>query len=388
MSKKKKFGKKKNHPYVNEKNVEQKECESHQKGTKNSHNYIVKKSTVVSACVGLWCKVKKKIYSFGKNKKYRKEVTDFFGAISIVIVVVFFVNQGVFAYKKSVLQAQGRDELKREQIQEKFETDNISTITAIQDSIAIDTWQEFKSQWYGFTIKYPQDWTVRTVRATAEKNKAVYRVGFYKPMAPNADVTVQQQIGYEVAVYDVGQVKELFDIDEFPQIKDASLVDTEVCKTIPGHLIDPGDYPAEEVYIAEGDDCYDPTLFFSLTNGQYMYSIVPVMSGMDTLVHDPLISATDIVPEYFMAVAQFANINIVRPRPKPAWIANAPIPVVYVKDGTGRRICNKKNDKPGKSNQNKKKHMDMECCLDPDEYPNPHCHYDAGKYGKYMNNTP
>lgn len=50
----------------------------------------------------------------------------------------------------------------------------------------------------------------------------------------------------------------------------------------------------------------------------------------------------------------------------------------------GRRVCEKKNDKPAKSKKGKGKHMDMECCLDPDEYPNPNCYYSPEKYGKYL----
>ncbi|KKT33801.1 MAG: hypothetical protein UW19_C0005G0047 [Candidatus Moranbacteria bacterium GW2011_GWF2_44_10] len=41
----------------------------------------------------------------------------------------------------------------------------------------------------------------------------------------------------------------------------------------------------------------------------------------------------------------------------------------------GKRVCEKKNDKPHESKKNDKPHMDMECCPDPDEWPNPHCYY-------------
>ena len=61
----------------------------------------------------------------------------------------------------------------------------------------------------------------------------------------------------------------------------------------------------------------------------------------------------------------------------------APAPYVFaVKNG--RMVCNRKNDHPSKSKENKKGHMDMECCLDPDEIPNPHCYYPLEKYGKYL----
>jgi hypothetical protein len=62
---------------------------------------------------------------------------------------------------------------------------------------------------------------------------------------------------------------------------------------------------------------------------------------------------------------------------------SAKVPYAFVVAG-GKRVCNKKNDHPSKSDKNKGKHMDMECCLDPDEIPNPHCYYNPAKYGKYM----
>lgn len=65
-------------------------------------------------------------------------------------------------------------------------------------------------------------------------------------------------------------------------------------------------------------------------------------------------------------------------------IITAPMPRSYEKDSLGRLVCGKRNDHPQKSDQGKGKHMDMECCMDPDEYPNPHCYYDSDKYGKYL----
>lgn len=65
---------------------------------------------------------------------------------------------------------------------------------------------------------------------------------------------------------------------------------------------------------------------------------------------------------------------------------SAPMPATFTVDAAGRRVCEKKNDKPRKSKENNKGkiHMDMECCLDPDEIPNPNCYYDPGKYRKYL----
>lgn len=64
-------------------------------------------------------------------------------------------------------------------------------------------------------------------------------------------------------------------------------------------------------------------------------------------------------------------------------VINAPAPYIY-KTENGRKVCGTKNDHPKKSDKGKGRHMDMECCLDPDEYPNPHCYYPPEKYEKFL----
>ncbi len=55
--------------------------------------------------------------------------------------------------------------------------------------------------------------------------------------------------------------------------------------------------------------------------------------------------------------------------------AAAPLPV-SAKKVNGKLVCAKKNDKPRKSKENHNgMHWDRECCLDPDEWPNPWCTY-------------
>lgn len=64
-----------------------------------------------------------------------------------------------------------------------------------------------------------------------------------------------------------------------------------------------------------------------------------------------------------------------KPKPAPSKPKiTAPKPVSFRVVG-GKMVCAKKNDKPRKSKQHKGKHLDMECCLDPDETPNPWCTY-------------
>ena len=62
----------------------------------------------------------------------------------------------------------------------------------------------------------------------------------------------------------------------------------------------------------------------------------------------------------------------------------ASVPATYKKDSLGRMVCEKRKDKPGISTQDKPVHIDMECCLDPDEIPNPFCYYHPERYGKLL----
>jgi hypothetical protein len=90
-------------------------------------------------------------------------------------------------------------------------------------------------------------------------------------------------------------------------------------------------------------------------------------------------------PEFFSIASSFNLIDIKRVKPAPrAPRVYAPMPIAKVKVIGGKMVCARKNDHPSKSDKHKKKHLDMECCLDPDEYPNPNCYYSEGKYGKYL----
>ncbi len=327
-------------------------------------------------CTGISCKTNAK-----------RDIVIIIFAIGLSIIALganwYFSKQTKFenmqkieAAKKMIQEAVRQDAL------EKFEEENAGRVLAIQERFDPTTWKEYKSNWYGFKIKYPQDWKYPLVNKVRQGSRADYRVSF---LSNRQD---KNFIGFDVAVYDINKIKELSATDEFPKIKTEQLKDSEQCKIIEGHIIETGDYPAEEIYIPLADDCYEKTFFFSVVNGQYIYNLAPVLRAGTEFNGDPMIGVSDDLPEFFSAISQFENIEIVRPKPKPKAPAppkiTAPYPVSYKKDSIGRLICAKKNDKPSKSKKNKNKHLDMECCLDPDEYPNPHCYYPVEKYGKYL----
>ncbi|MFA6183668.1 MAG: hypothetical protein WC682_01035 [Parcubacteria group bacterium] len=301
-------------------------------------------------------------------------------SVAILVAAIFLGLGQYIATIKNKLQNRQTEVVSSEKLFIQSEIENSQEIATIQEKIDISSWKEYQSAWYGFKIKYPQDWKAPLVRPYNRLSKASYRVSFLTNNEENKNF-----IGFDVAVYDTNKVKEFFATDEFPKLKDVSADDSERCADINDHVMDTGDYPAEEIYIPQTDDCYNSVLFFSVVAGQYMYNITPRLKDGVVTDNDPMVELSDNLPEFFSAISQFENIDIVRPKPKP--IAppkpTAPMPYSY-KKVDGKRVCAKKNDHPSKSDKNKGKHLDMECCLDPDEYPNPNCYYSVSKYGKYL----
>ena len=254
------------------------------------------------------------------------------------------------------------------------------TVTQIQAEIDTSAWTPYQNTWYGFSLKYPNNWLDPVVQKA--------------PLGAMWEQKIQFQLnqtdeknpfeGFDVVIYNIAKVKEATKTDEYPKIKSAELGAQSDCATIEGHLLDTGDYPAEEIYIPISDACYNAVLYFSNTRDSYIYDITPKVKDGMGLAGDPANEIVSHMPEFFSVAASWSLIDIQRPKPVPPKPKiTAPMPYIF-KVVNGRRVCSNKNDHPSKSKQHKGKHMDMECCLDPDEYPNPNCYYPPDKYGKYL----
>lgn len=253
-------------------------------------------------------------------------------------------------------------------------------IKSLQETINISEWKEYQNHWYGFSLKHPKDWNLPLNQRRTVKDKWEARYQFrFKNSSPENLLE-----GFDLTIYENSKIDSLFQTAEFPLLKNSEQKNLSLCQNIQGHIIETGDYPAEEIYIEPNDDCFYPTLFFTINQGSYTYNLSPKFKGSFPTDNDPRVELTNSFPEFFSVASTLSNIDIVRPKPIIKPKITAPMPVSYKKDAQGRLVCAKKNDKPGKSDKTNKKHLDMECCLDPDEYPNPHCYYDSAKYEKYL----
>lgn len=234
-------------------------------------------------------------------------------------------------------------------------------------------WKTYTTQWYGFELKYPNNWNKPALKNATPGAKWEYRYQFRKQAVKESD----PYVGFDVVVYNVGKVKDLSNTEEFPTVREGVVQSPGTCDTIVGRLAENEKYPAEQISVSAGDDCYRPAYFYTLTRDNYIYTIVPISTETEGGVQ----SETEIVRKFpeFITVASTLNlIDIVQPKPAPKITAPKPIAVTKT-DSRGRLICAKKDDHPRKSKKGKGKHLDMECCLDPDEYPNPWCYYPPGK---------
>lgn len=292
-----------------------------------------------------------------------------------IIIVILSIGVLAFLIKNHRPIEPEKGELIPEEIQELL---GDYEVEAEYPTIDTADWQNYQTQWYGFELKYPNGWSKPILKSGTAQNNWEYLYQFRKPETEESNLYV----GFDVVVYNVKKISELNKTDEFPGIKNQDLKDSGVCLEIDGHLTENESYPAEKIYVDERDECYNPAYFYTLTREDYIYNIIPILSEEKA---EAVPSKKEIIqnfPEFISAVSTFNLVKIQRPQIKK--IISAPKPAWYKKDSLGRFVCAKKNDKPGKSKQGKDKHLDMECCLDPDEYPNPWCYYPPEKYGKYL----
>ena len=311
------------------------------------------------------------------SKKNLKRDVIIMSALVIILANLFSENQyslfsGIIRYARNIGQPAVSPIMTEEEVYQE--------VKAVQSTVDAKNWKTHQSRWYGFEIKYPEDWADPINRAPSRGAKWEYLHQFRKYDIAEGN----PYIGFDLMIYDVSKIKELANTEEFPALKNEKLKAEEKCANIEGHIIETGDYPAEEIYIPPSDDCYSPALFFSNTRGAYIYNIVPKFKEGSLISGDPRVEIMDDFPEFYSVVSTFKLTDIIRPRPvSPERATFAPMPVSY-KVVRGQLVCAKENDHPSKSKKNNGRHLDMECCLDPDEYPNPHCYYPSDKYGKYL----
>jgi hypothetical protein len=238
----------------------------------------------------------------------------------------------------------------------------------VPETVDTTSWDTYRNQWYGFEVGHPDSWTNMQYKSAMEKSaryETIYK--FRKNTEGEDDIF----FGYDVVVY---SIKKIHDIDKTNEIrkKDDSPEDISECSFSKEADSEEVSNQYQKVSIGDDNPCFEPAYFYSVSEGNYIYNIVPALKDDTEKFSNPEENVNKNLPEFKEAVDSFKLIPIVRPKPKPTITARRPISAKIV---GGKLVCAIKNDKPHKSDNNKPGHLDLECCLDPDERPNPWCTY-------------
>lgn len=241
----------------------------------------------------------------------------------------------------------------------------------VQEPIDTTAWDTYRNKYYGFEIQHPDEWTNMQYKTPTEKSARYETI--YK-FRKNSEGEGDDYIGFDVAIYPAKKVGGLENTNDIHK-KENMPEDKGVCAFSEEVTLGGQNAKFQKVSIGPDNPCYEPAYFFSLEKSGYIYNIVPTIREDAEKFSEPEKRTTELFPEYAEVVSSFKTIPIARPvlqSPKPRITAKRPVAAKVV---GGKLVCAKKNDKPRKSKKNKPGHLDLECCLDPDERPNPWCTY-------------
>ncbi|MBD3299940.1 MAG: hypothetical protein GF347_01160 [Candidatus Moranbacteria bacterium] len=228
-----------------------------------------------------------------------------------------------------------------------------------------DNWQVYKSKSYYFTLKYPSEWGDPKVVKPSESEDLYYsKIFFTKPSSNEA-----MPIGFEVMVFS-DRYYNLEDTNPLV-LRDFTTMEGLDCGVFPEIKIGPNDqYPGKRVSVKKNNPCFNEAYFYSVSRNGYIYNFVPVPEGgYHQIGYDGEESTARDLPEFETILSTVTFQTPPKPKPK------APKPV-SAKKVNGKLVC-RGGDATKWSLNNKPGHLDRECCLDPDETPNPWCSYSA-----------
>lgn len=282
----------------------------------------------------------------------------------LLLFTIVFGN-GVFNFAKDYGHRLG--EIRRTQAEAKDKLREFATRPPKAISPGDESnWKTYRNQKYGFEIKYPKEWGIPKEEKPADA-KLAYEHKIQFVGGDKAD-------GFSVFVYNSSKKSETApEENPYPNLR--KLTTSELASGTIKNSSTGENCSATEVVNIRKSYYLERVYFKNLNKGKFTYSLV----------------ANNISPEnyYIFSTFKFKEAVAAKPRTNTPRRISGRMPADYKIIG-GRLVCSKSNDKPGKSKKNNKGkiHMDMECCLDPDEIPNPNCYYSAAKYGKILSRGP
>lgn len=233
----------------------------------------------------------------------------------------------------------------------------------------IDTseWKAYRNDWYGILVRYPNDWTSPTLHKPRKGDEFEYKIEFRNSKE------AEESLAYGVDVYIYPKNRK-----GIPQIEDSKLFtrDNYAYQLVPFRELSARDILEETQPVVNGNaNSLQSNAQAAAKELELNVDALKIIAENQKADEEKI--EEGLFPEFELMVKDFKLVDIKREKPKSAVTVKkitAKRPV-SAKNVGGKLVCAKKNDKPRKSKKGKGKHLDLECCLDPDEYPNPWCSY-------------
>lgn len=303
-----------------------------------------------------------------KNEPLLHTIEWVFVLIAFFVIglsVIYYQNAGTLFDKISDKFLESKDVLIQTPEEEKMFTGEV-----VVEPIDTTSWDTYRNRWYGFEVGHPNSWVNLQYKSATEKSARYETTYKFRKDGNGGDDTFS---GYDVVIYSTKKVQSIENTNEIRK-KENSPEDTSGCSFSEEVNLEEENNQYQKASVKEDNVCYEPAYFYTLSKGNYIYNIVPAVKEDTEQFSNPEEKTSKDFPEFKEAVSSFKFIPIVRPqvKAKPKITARKPVSAKIV---GGKLVCAKKNNKPRKSKKGKGKHLDLECCLDPDERPNPWCTY-------------
>lgn len=262
--------------------------------------------------------------------------------------------------------------------EDKEEEKNDKLIQDLLKEKEMENWKTYQNKTYGFQIKYPEDWPDPAVSGPQDGFKFRNKISFLG----NQSDSGKAPNGFDIDIYRSTQSnnKPKPDYTDNLALKDTVTPDYSNCNSLEIFSVGTAEYPALQVRVLQNDPCFHEAYFFSLRKGFSIYDIVPnPSSGKNYDGYDGEKIVKNEFPDFYRILSTLSftvtkpvvNNQIQNPTSKPKVAPKVEAPRV-----TRGIRCPEKIQHP-KSSPNKGKHVDEDCCPDPDEYPKAGCAYSS-----------
>lgn len=334
-------------------------------------------------------KTKKKSVSQEKKDVWRKNII-------LAGIVAFLVLGNLLVYYLRNHQNIPKKNVKPVQQVAEVNNNNNSQLTPeeeeadrkIQEMVKqqeMESWKIYENKAYGFTIKYPQNWPEPSFSGPQKDFKFRYKLSFREKVgAPEEQVN-----GFDIYIYRNMQPSNKFikaDYTDNITVKETAAPDYSNCKELEVFSLGKAEYPALQVYTKSDDPCFREAYFFSLKKNYYIFDFVPVLkSGINYEGYDGEKKVEEEFPDFYRILSTL-DFPIVKKVVSPTTTKPVTPKVEAPRVVRGIR-CPEKIQHPSKSNT-KGKHVDEDCCPDPDEWPKAGCAYSAHDYSIMLKGKP